>query len=246
MKHSFGMVLAICAALWGSVAHPQSIIGGGVWGDAKKIAGGGGGGIAIDGTAAAHGTASSQAPVLTTTHSNDLIVVDGIFNGCPVTGITGTGLTFTRHACVPTACTAGQTTERWSAVASSTFSGTITVTATAGPSFLTVKAYGISGSAHTGAPWDSGGPVTNNAFPSDPTSITTATAGDMVICTFRQNGQSSPLAGTGFTQIPSGGDAGSYNLSQYQVQATAGALSCAENASTAGDSTAAIVDGVVP
>lgn len=192
--------------------------------------------LAIDGTPnhATNGGTTSIALSLTTSIANDLIVVDVSYNAGVVNSVSATGLTFTQHA-----TNASPGIDRWAAVASSTFSGSITVsmssTATA-----QATAYAISG-ANTSSPWDAGGPqILSGNNVSDPISITTHNANTMAIATWRMISQSTPTQGTGFTLI-SGAD---FALCEYQVLSSAQTLSCTIGTG-AGNANAGIADAVV-
>lgn len=198
--------------------------------------------LALDGSASvsANLAATTQLVTLSTTNSNDLIVVDVASNGSPVVSLTSAHLTFSPlHA---RAGTDPQDIERWFAVAASPLSSeVITVTVTGSGSFNSTTAYGISG-ANTASPWDSGGPQTSAASPSDPISITTTNANTMAIATYRMANTGSPTNGTGFTQIAA--LAGSFAISEFKILSSIQTLSCTLNAGAA-DAGAGIVDAVV-
>lgn len=192
--------------------------------------------LALDGSTSNTVTGpASLTLTLSTTSTNDVIVVDIAPNGAPIVSVTSSHLTFTRHAIVGSN---PFTLERWYAIAASTLSSeVITVTMTSAGPLLTAFAYGISG-ANTSSPWDSGGPQTSG---SDPLSITTANANTMVLATFRMGSTASPTAGSTFTSIaPIAG----FAISEYKIVSSIGTYSCTLTTG-AGNANGVIVDAVV-
>ena len=112
--------------------------------------------LTLDGSnIASSNSTSSQAVVLSTTNTNDvIIVVANTFNQAP-TGISGGGLSWTQRKAVSQAGTGYTTylTEWWAPAAAALSSASISVT-TATNTYITVIAFGISG-ANTISPFDS-------------------------------------------------------------------------------------------
>ena len=126
--------------------------------------------LTLDGTPntnTATGASTITVP-LTTSLTNDIIVVDvhnevTTSNGASVTvqGVTAPGLTFAKRSSVSDeGTTEYNDLERWWALATSTFSGTITVTFNATIDDASIVAYGVNG-ANTSSPWDADGPFSN-------------------------------------------------------------------------------------
>jgi hypothetical protein len=167
--------------------------------------------LSIDGSALANSSAATTSVTLSTTKSNDIIVVAIEDNGGAITGVTGGGLTWARRA---TITGGGSNLETWWALAASPLSGvSITVTPTSS-GFTTVTAFGVNG-AHTAAPWDVNAALPNHSSgtPSDPRSATTTASNTMIIGAFRDS-TSSPTAGAGYTAIQLNAD---FALTEYQI-----------------------------
>jgi hypothetical protein len=173
--------------------------------------------LAIDGSVHHNSTASSQAVSLTTSNTNDYIIVCVTTNSGPVTSITGGGLSFSRIA---SNGVSNQVVEVWSAFASSTLSATSLTINTTASNFLTIDAFGVSGSNQTSTVFDSGGPQTGT----DPISITTANPNTMVIAAYRELSAGNPTAGTSFTAV-SGAD---FQLVEYKVLSSTATISCTQ------------------
>lgn len=181
-------------------------------------------------------TASSTVS-LTTTNSNDLIVVDILNVGaCFTAAVSGSTLGSFGAA---HANDAGVQSFRFAKLAASPLSAEVLTISGLNPTFNTVDAYAISG-ANTSTPFDAGGPVTaNGAAPQDPLSITTVNAKTMVIGAF-STGTASPTAGAGFTLI--GG--ANFQLTEYKILSAAQTLSVTMGTGV-GTATVVILDGVV-
>lgn len=192
--------------------------------------------LAIDGSV--HGNAASSVSLavnLTTTQSNDYIIVAIEANTGPVVSVSSVALgSFTRMA-----ASAGFSfvEEVWYKFSSGILTAdTITVTQN-GIDFITVDAFGVSGSGQISAVFDSGGPQTTAG--ADPLSITTTNPNTMVVGCFRPN-NANPTAGAGFTQL-SGAD---WHLVEYKLLSTAQTLSCTIGTG-AGTCNGVIVFGIV-
>jgi hypothetical protein len=174
----------------------------------------------IDGTASKtfSGTNSGTTPTLTTTKTNDVIVVlasaeDLVHSRLPsVSSVTATGLTFS-HRSTETATTDLYLDEEvWYAVATSAFSGTITVTFTDSRTLddAAVVAFGVA-NTNTASPWDSNValPAVNTAASATaPTlsTLSTSNANDMVVgfsamMSQAAGGNPTQTAGSGYTLI---------------------------------------------
>lgn len=181
--------------------------------------------IAIDGSTGSNSgaTASSFTLTLTTSQTNDIIVVANISNngGALSPAISSisdvAGLSWSKRSLLTLSCGGGcaATIEYWTAKSPSTLSSdVITVNLTNASQFRTSTAFGISGIT-VASYFDphSGLPLTENTSPA--LQISTTNADDIILGFYRMSSTATPSAGTGFTAIynPSGG----YFLSEYKV-----------------------------
>ena len=182
------------------------------------------------------GNVSPSVITFTTAQSNELIFISFTVNSTTgtVTSISDNSGVTSAWAQAASQLVAGLgSLEIWYTKASAPMSAaSISVVHPTTVTFFAVTAFGVTG-ANTSAPFD-GAAVTG---PSDPLSITTTVANDLVIAAYRSNTTSGPTAGTGMTQI---GITGSYNVTEYRVASTAGTYSC-PIAAGAGGSNAGIV-----
>jgi hypothetical protein len=191
--------------------------------------------LALDGSVHGNsGGASSLAVSLTTTQANDYIIVSITTNSGPVVSVVSGAIgLFTR---VGSAAVTGNPTfvmEVWAGFSPGALTAdTITVTTT-GSAFLTVDAFGVSGSGQTSLVFDVGGPQTGIV---DPISITTASANTMVIASYRENSAASPTAGSGFTTI----SGANFQLTEYKVLSAGATTSCTQTTG-AGTANAGVV-----
>ena len=176
--------------------------------------------LSIDGTPntnTATGASTITVP-LTTSLTNDIIVVDVhnevlLSSGASVAvqSVTAPGLTFAeRSSFSGEGVSEYDDLERWWALATSTFSGTITVTFNSPIDDASVVAYGVHG-ANTSSPWDADGPFTyyQLADPSGPitptiSSVSTAAANTMLLAAASNgdtDGGGDQTAGSGYTLI---------------------------------------------
>ena len=137
-----------------------------VLGASNSVVAGSSGSLALDGSATAGSggtqTNSQTTGTLTTTHANDVIIViaslsdgsGGSSTSNTVSAVTASGLSFAKKAAVANFVNPNYFTdvEEWYAIASSTFSNTITVTTT-GTFRFTAIAFGVSG-ANTATPFN--------------------------------------------------------------------------------------------
>lgn len=179
--------------------------------------------MAIDGTAHNTGGTISIAVTLTTTHTNDYIIVSISSNGSPIISVVGSTLgAFTRIA-IATRDVGTHTQEIWAIFSPAILtSQVITVTASVGD-FMTVDAFGVTGTGQSALIFDAGGPQ-SHAGPSvaDPISITTVGINTMVIASFGLSGGPTETAGSGFTQI-SGTDWSAVEYKSLSAPATTSA-----------------------
>jgi hypothetical protein len=187
----------------------------------EKTFAGGGAGFAIDGSIHGNNTGGTTSVTLTTTQSNDYIIVTILSNGGPVTGVSGSSLgAFTRIAFTNTGQLAN-VSEIWAKFSPAALtSEVITVTMTSS-NYTTVDAFGVSGSNQTSLAWDAGSPVTS-IWPgtTNPLSITTTTPDTMVIGHFYMPSNDTAFSpGTGYTFIGNG----DFSSTEYQVFTSAGA-----------------------
>ena len=187
--------------------------------------------ITIDGTAHNNSAgATTLTATLTTTQPNDLICVYITTNtSAPVTSVTSAHVTFTRKLAN---ATSGQI-ELWSGVASAALTSEVITVNQTTSNFITVDAFGLNG-VDTTTIWYGAG-VTSNATPSDPLTISTTNASDIIIAGFRMATVASGAgAGAGFTILNSA----DYQTIEYDiVSVTQSGLSIALAAGNgAGDS----------
>jgi hypothetical protein len=197
-------------------------------------------GLTIDGTAnVANGSGTSQTITLTTSHSNDVIILmsesNGSSSGTVISGISDTaGLTWARRK---TNAVGELALEEWYATSASPLSSdSITVSYNASTTYIELTAFGINGS-HPAAPFD-----TNVSLPgsgaSGNGSITTSNANDMLIALFRQAGAT--CGTSGFTTVTPG----SFSCSQtLVVSATQSGLTITDPDSNNGWITDAVIQG---
>lgn len=152
--------------------------------------------LALDGGAGS-GTTCDSSPVsscavtLTTTKSNDVIVVYCVDGTAPATFSTptATGLTFTQRG--TTSSLANRTQALWYAIAASPISESVTCSWTSGAQVGAVIAFGVHG-ANTAAPFDTnaGLPYFNANFPNPNPSctISTSNANDFIFTGVYSNG----------------------------------------------------------
>ena len=199
----------------------------------------GAGSLALDGNGFANKSAptTSASVTLTTTHPNDVIILDIVQNGTAVSSVSDVaGLNWHQRA---VAGTAGQTIYEYYAIAANALSAdVITVNFAGAAGYVDLNAFGVSG-ANTSSPFDS-----NVSVPASPAasagSITTSNANDLIIAGYRFGSNAAPAAGSGWTTLNASGN---YYLSEYQiVSATQAGL--VATAST-GDENGGIIDAIV-
>ena len=189
-------------------------------------------------------TVTSSTVAVTTTSTNDVIVIDvwieGTTNPAPhVTNVTASGLTFAkRFASGSFAGHLGFTAfERWWAPSTATISAlTVTVTYSATVDCPIIMGYGINGCANINSPWDSnvslpavntntGGTATT---PTTLANVSTSQADDLILwsfCTSDTNTgktivpASYTITGTGFQNTSGTNDVGG-NTARRAVSAT--------------------------
>jgi hypothetical protein len=168
----------------------------------------------IDGSV--HGNVNGVATIgvnLTTTQSNDVIIVSVLSNVGPVTSVTAPGLTFTYRTNGVTAAPGANIIEQWRAVASSPFSGTITVNTT-GSGYTTVDAFGVSG-VDTAVIYDSNASLPARSSNGSPSSafISTTASNTFIIGAMNMVSTANPGAGSGWTLI----SGAHYTLMEYKI-----------------------------
>lgn len=182
-----------------------------------------GGTPAIDGTNTAGGSGVSTV-ALTTTQSNDVIIVTvgGANISTAGAGITvsGCSLSWTQKS-FSNDGTSGREVQLWYAVAATPLSAcTITATANGAWTLTGITAMGISG-ANTTTPFDPNGAssATANGATSNPTvsGISTSNANDILIGGVVAAGSGPPTAGSGFTQLWNSGAVTPVLASEYEV-----------------------------
>lgn len=232
----------------------------GAWGstEAKDRTGSGGVAISLDPNANSvvtlltNGSAATNTfPGLSTSNTNDLIVVDieingGGFNASEISVTSPTLGTFTLHADDHTSSDA---IFRFYAVASGLLSNevlTIHLGSLERGGFMSAIAYAIS-NANTSSPFDSGGPVVGTSAGSgvDPLSITPVNAYTMIVGTYREStvANTAGLNGSAYTQI--GAITGGYLLTEYDVVFATGTYAVAQNGSATGNANGGIIDAIL-
>lgn len=178
MKRLFAAIVGLCLIATAATAFYQSRDSNY---NQKVVSGGGAAPFALDGTPQ-NGTgaaASFSTLAFSTTFTNDVIYIAGQFNGGPITGITGCGLTWTRRGGGNQTGNAFQ--DLWSAKASSALSScSPTVTQTSN-NFFSYSIFAFSG-AHFAAPFDSNVAIPNvNNTNATPATCTTSNANDILV-----------------------------------------------------------------
>jgi len=220
--------------------------------------------LGVDGstTAGSGGSAtnSQTTGTLTTTHTNDVIVViaslsdgsGGSGTSNHVSSVTGTGLTFTLRTAATNYVnpTYYADVEEWTAIASSTFSNTITVN-TSGTFRFTVVAFGISG-ANTSSPFDANAganPTASGTSNAPSVTQSTSNANDMLIAglAVSQNPGTINTYPTGYTNVADvftgGGGSQAEGSSDYNVvTATTSAASVSYALSSSSNSWVMLAD----
>lgn len=183
----------------------------------------GGGTPAVDGTNTAGGSGVSTV-ALTTTQSNDVIIVTvgGANTGTAGAGVTvsGCSLSWTQKS-FSNDGTSGREVQLWYAIAATPLSAcTITATANGSWTLTGITAMGISG-ANTSTPFDPNGASSGTAtgVTSNPTvsGISTSNANDILIGGVVAGGSGPPTAGAGFTQLWNSSAVTPVLASEYEV-----------------------------
>ena len=183
------------------------------------------------------GGVSLALPGLTTTKTNNIIMVTGIGNSAAVTGVTSPNLTFTRRGTSPLS----PTWAYW-ALAASPLTNEIITIAGASTSYLAARAWAVNG-AKISAPFDGTGANTPYGVPADPATITTTVSNTMVYAVWSCNPDCS--AGTGFTRLPVASFGGDYSMHEYQTFTTAGTKTVTIGAPDNGSSNQGFLDAIV-
>jgi hypothetical protein len=197
------------------------------------------GSLALDGNGFANKAvpSTSASVTLTTTHANDVIILDIVQNSTSVSLVSDTaGLIWHQRAVTGSA---GQTIYEYYAIAANALSSdAITVYFAGAASYADLNAFAVSG-ANTSSPFDSS--VSVPATPAASAgSITTSNANDLIVAGYRFGANAAPAAGSGWTAINA---SGGYYLSEYQVVSSTQAGLVA-TAST-GDENGGIIDAIV-
>lgn len=174
---------------------------------------------------------------LTTTHANDVIVVDVVENSTTVASVTDTaGLTWHLRA---VGGNSGDPIYEYYAIAPTALTDdNIRVSFAGTASYVDLNAFGVSG-VNPSSPFD-----TNASLPAagtGPALASTDSTNDLILASYRFSLDQSPTAGPGWTAInPTGG----YYLSEYQI--TSSSQSALPAAASTSDQNGAIVDAFVP
>ena len=202
------------------------------------------GSLALDGNGFSNipGSTTSSGVTLTTSSSNDVIVLDIVQNGTTVSSVSDTaGLVWHQRA---VAGTAPFTIYEYYAIAPNALSAdAITVNFAGTASYVDVNAFGVSG-ANTSSPFDG-----NASAPATPATssgtISTSNANDFIFAGYRFGTDETPTAGATWSAINAGSN---FYLSEYQiVSATqAGLLAAASTTDQTGGIIDAIVQATIP
>ena len=156
---------------------------------------------------------SSQAVQLTTSNPNDVIIVDILTTGGPVSSVTASGLTFAQRASAYWSSPLSGM-ERWYAVSGGVLSSLSITVDTAVASFLGVLAYGVSG-ANTSSPFQVSSVTGENGSGGvDPLSIS-PTGNAFVTAFYGGSSTSTYTPGSGFADV-SGGTS-QFCIAEYQI-----------------------------
>jgi hypothetical protein len=234
-------------------------------GVSNSVQSGSSGSLALDGstTAGSGGSAtnSQTTGTLTTSHANDVIIViaslsdgnGGSTSSNTVSSVTATGLTFHLRQSVTNYVNPDYyaDVEEWYAIASSTFSNTITVQTTASDRF-TVIAYGISG-ANTASPFDSNAnanPTASGTSNAPSVTQSTSNANDMLITglAVTQTPGTVSTFPSGYTNVADVQTAGSGSqaegVSDYVVSSTQSNAAVSYSLSSSSNSWAMLADAI--
>jgi Protein of unknown function (DUF4038)/Putative collagen-binding domain of a collagenase len=198
--------------------------------------------LALDGTPdiVSAGSGNPYTHSLSTSLSNDIIIVDIETNGGPVVSVSGSTLGSFARRNTANSGSGSSTCERWWKRATSALSNeTITVTTTSS-NYHSSAAYAVSG-GDSNIVWDSGTNARSGSTGTDPIDITTVYPDTMLLCASRVN-NGTPTPGSGFTGILSGASPG-YFLVEYKLVSSAGTYS-ATVGTGAGSSNGTIVDAL--
>jgi len=170
----------------------------------------------LNGSAAFSNAGGTSVPItLSTTKTNDVIIVFSQGNGNVATGISDTaGLTWTQIG------TQTGTMAAWSAFSAGILTGdVITITyAGVGSSFASLIAFGINGAPSSGFLDPNGAlPGTTNTI-STPLTLTTSNAKDFLFAAYSANDGTTMTAGAGWTAVP--GTGGNFMFAEYQIVTT--------------------------
>ncbi len=165
-------------------------------------------------------TTTASTGTLTTTKSPDVIVVSIDDENAPnavidtVKTVTATGLTFVPRSSNTLGTPTYQDLEVWYAIASSAFSGAITVTLNSATDDAVIVAFGVSG-ANTASPWDQNPSLPATA--TGPTGVAPSVGGvatsnsNDIILGFQANGDSTAVGATTETAGSAFGLVANYN-----------------------------------
>lgn len=171
--------------------------------------------LALDGTPATingAATCTSQTLTLTTSSTNDVVLVGIEVNGTTISSVTSAHLTFTQRAITTAAGT--QDAYEFKAIASTALSSeVVTINCSGAAMFLSAAGFAISG-ADTSTVWDS-----NASLPATSTtvipSMSTSNANDFLVALVRCSGAANCIAGTGWSALAGG--SGGWFTAEYQI-----------------------------
>jgi hypothetical protein len=166
--------------------------------------------LSLDGSAHSNAVASVATVTLTTSNSDNVIMLQVATNQGPVTSVTSSGLTWSFIAADGTSSISQL--EFWYAIASSPLSSHVITVNNTGNGFTTIDAFGVSG-VDTSSPFDADAstPATNSS--NADLLISTDTADTFIISGYRMSNTASPSQGAGWIKI----SGANYALSQYQI-----------------------------
>jgi hypothetical protein len=236
MRKYLLFLIALASVAFGvcSPAEAQFVTLGAQGCGGASCAGGGGSTLSIDGSNGANtGGSATLGVALTTTKTNDVVVVVVLPNGGPVVSVSDGTNSFTKRSFT---CP-GQNIEEWYHVYSGTFSGTITVTQTSSM-FMSVSAFGING-AHTAAPFDTNASVPNCDTTIAAAAISTSNANDIIY-----GGNSCDSTGTATSPwtLLYGSN---FALTEYQIVSTTQSGITLANSCSSGSVNRAFMDAII-
>lgn len=190
--------------------------------------------ITLDGSVANTGSGTTSTPSLTTTKTNDYIVLCIQVNGSGVSTITDTaGLTWTQVSLV----SSGGNSYVYRAFSSGILtSNVITITFTGSSAFFSTVTFALNGTLGASA-LDVNGTLPGTTTTSTPLTLTTSNANDLLFASYALNtGTGTADTGNGWTLVP--GSGGNFMAVEYKL------VTATQSAFSAGLATGTIKNGI--